>query len=193
LDWATSLDRLFDDPRDAQALQWAEEAIKRGDGTPGQRRALGLLTGGEDIVDLLATTPDAVRRLLDSVDAQKWEEAPGAHEWNAIQIVHHLADNEAVNAVRIRSVLTESKPEIFGYDSDPWTRFFDIEPIEHAFERLVTGRRNTVALARSLSPEDLDREGFLSYRGSESLRVLLAVLAGHDRDHLDQLKATLGV
>jgi hypothetical protein len=68
LDWATSLDRLFDDPRDAQALEWAEEAVKRGDCTPGQRRALGLLTGGEDIVDLLAATPDAVRRLLDSVD-----------------------------------------------------------------------------------------------------------------------------
>jgi hypothetical protein len=117
---------------------------------------------------------------------------PAENEWNAIQIVHHLADNESVNAVRIRSILTESNPEVFGYDSDPWTRFFDIEPVEHAFERLVTCRRNTVTLARSLSAADLDREGFLSYRGSESLRVLLAVLAGHDRDHLEQLKATLG-
>ena len=150
-DWATSLDRLFDDPSDIQALEWAEEAIKRGDCTPGQRRAFGLLTGGEDIIGLLAATSDGVRRLLDSVDPQRWSEAPNADEWNAIQIVHHLADNEAVNAVRIRAVLTEANPEVFGYDSDPWTRFFDIEPIEHAFERLVTGRRNTVALARSLS------------------------------------------
>ncbi|KOT90814.1 hypothetical protein ADK86_25065 [Streptomyces sp. NRRL F-5755] len=117
--------------------------------------------------------------------------APGDGEWNAVQIVHHLADNEAVNAVRIRSVLTEDTPEIFGYDSDPWTRFFSVEPVEDALERFEVSRRNTVALVRSLSSEDLDRKGVLSYRGAESLRVLLAVLAGHDRDHLDQLRDTL--
>ncbi len=191
LDWATSLDRLFDDPHDPDALAWTGDAVRRGDGTPGQRRALELLTGGDDIVDLLEAAPGRVRRLLDSAPTRRWAEAPAPGEWSAVQIVHHLADNEAVNAVRIRSILTEPKPEIFGYDSDPWTRFYDLEPVEHALERLEVSRRNTVALVRALSAEDLDRQGFLSYRGHESVRVLLAVLAGHDRDHLDQLAVAL--
>lgn len=191
LDWANALDRLFDQPEDPQARDWATAAVAEGRCTPGQRRAFGLLAGGRDILDLLTETPATVRDLLASTEAQSLAEPPAPGEWSALQIVHHLADNEAVNAVRIRSILTEDTPEIFGYDSEPWTRFFDIEPIHDALDRFVTARRNTVALARSLSREDFDRRGVLSYRGAESVRVLLAVLAGHDDDHLDQLRATV--
>ncbi|WP_078952252.1 DinB family protein [Streptomyces sp. NRRL F-5755] len=191
IDWASALDRLFEDPQNQKIRSWAEGEIARGACTPGQHRAYGLLTTGESVVELLQTTPGAVRKMVESVPADRLLVAPGDGEWNAVQIVHHLADNEAVNAVRIRSVLTEDTPEIFGYDSDPWTRFFSVEPVEDALERFEVSRRNTVALVRSLSSEDLDRKGVLSYRGAESLRVLLAVLAGHDRDHLDQLRDTL--
>ncbi|MEU3413025.1 MULTISPECIES: DinB family protein [unclassified Streptomyces] len=191
IDWANALDRLFENPHDQEIRSWAEGEISRGACTPGQHRAYELLTAGESVMDLLQATPGAVRKMVESVPAHRLTVAPGDGEWNAVHIVHHLADNEAVNAVRIRSVLTEDTPEIFGYDSDPWTRFFAVEPVEDALERFEVSRRNTVALARSLSSEDLDRKGVLSYRGAESLRVLLAVLAGHDRDHLDQLRDAL--
>ncbi|MEW1690523.1 DinB family protein [Streptomyces sp. NPDC091265] len=191
LDWASALDRLFESPEDEEVRDWAEEQISLGLCTPGQRRAYGLLTEGEGVLDLLAETPDAARELVKSAPEQSLKIPPGEGEWNAAQVIHHLADNEAVNAVRIRSILTEDTPEIFGYDSDPWTRFFDVESVEEALERFTVSRRNTVALVRKLSSQDLDRHGVLSYRGAESLRVLLAVLAGHDRDHLDQLRDTL--
>lgn len=191
LDWATVLDRLFEHPDDAELRAWADRAVAAGQATPGQRRAYGLLVAGRDVVELLAEAPATARRLLADADPRLLRTAPGEGEWSATQIVHHLADNEAVNAVRIRSILTEETPEIFGYDSDPWTRFFDVEPIEDALSRFEYGRRNTVALVRSLALADLDRRGVLSYRGAESLRVLLAVLAGHDQDHLDQLATAL--
>ncbi len=191
LDWATVLDRLFDQPEDPQAREWAAAAVAEDRCTPGQRRALRLLTEGRDTLDLLADSPTVIRDLLASAKPERLADAPAPGEWSALQIVHHFADNEAVNAVRIRSILTEDTPEIFGYDSDPWTRFFDLEPIEDALERFATARRNTIALARSLDRADLDRRGVLSYRGAESVRVLLAVLAGHDDDHLDQLRATI--
>jgi hypothetical protein len=191
LDWATALDRLYDVPEDPQIRAWAEEAIAADRCTPGQRRAYGLLTAGRDILDLLADTPVTVRQMLAEADPQRLATAPAEGEWTVVQVVHHLADNEAVNAVRLRSVLTEDTPEMFGYDSDPWSRFFDLEPVEDALVRFETARRNTVALARSLSPADLDRKGVLSYRGAESVRVVLAVLAGHDKDHVDQLRATI--
>lgn len=191
LDWASVLDRLFENPEDQEIRSWADAQISAGICTPGQRRAYELLTAGEGVLDLLAASPGAARKLVESVPAHRLAVAPGAGEWNAVQIVHHLADNEAVNAVRIRSILTEDTPEIFGYDSDPWTRFFEVESVEEALERFTVSRRNTVELVRRLDSQDLDRKGVLSYRGAESLRVLLAVLAGHDRDHLDQLRDTL--
>lgn len=191
LDWASVLDRLFEKPEDQEIRSWADEQISLGHCTPGQRRAYELLTAGEGVLDLLAAAPESARKLVESVPAPRLAVSPGEGEWNAVQIVHHLADNESVNAVRIRSILTEDTPEIFGYDSDPWTRFFSVESVEDALERFTVSRRNTVALAHQLSSQDLDRKGLLSYRGAESLRVLLAVLAGHDRDHLDQLRDTL--
>ncbi|WP_329049280.1 DinB family protein [Streptomyces violaceus] len=191
LDWANALDRLFDNPDDADVGPWAAARIEAGACTPGQRRAYELLTAGESVIDLLARTPHIAQQAVESAPARLLTIAPGDGEWDATQVIHHLADNEAVNAVRIRSILTEDTPEIFGYDSDPWARFFRLESVEDALERFVVSRRNTVALVKSLTPRDLDRKGVLSYRGAESLRVLLAVLAGHDRDHLDQLRATL--
>ncbi|MGW7576325.1 DinB family protein [Streptomyces sp. NPDC054765] len=191
IDWASALDRLFENSQDQEVRSWAEHQISLDFCTPGQRRAYELLTAGEGVLELLDAAPATARKLVKSVPAHKLTVAPSDGEWNAMQIVHHLADNEAVNAVRIRSILTEDTPEIFGYDSDPWSRFFSVEPAEDALERFAVSRRNTVALVRSLSSQDLDRKGVLSYRGAESLRVLLAVLAGHDRDHLDQLRDTL--
>jgi hypothetical protein len=187
--WASVLDRLFDEPGDAQARAWADAAVLRGSGTPGQLRAYEILAGGESVPALLAEAPARVRRLLaergDGVDPP----APG--EWSALQVVHHVADNEAVNAVRIRSILTEDEPTVFGYDSDPWTRFYALESLDEALLRWEVQRRNTVRLVAALGAADLDRRGVLSYRGAESLRVLLAVLAGHDRDHVDQLGRAL--
>jgi hypothetical protein len=189
--WATVLDRLFDDPADPEARTWAERACAESACTPGQRRAFDILAAGQDVIGILEATPQAIATILASADERRIASEPIGGGWSPVQIIHHFADNEAVNAVRIRSILTEDTPTIFGYDSDPWTRFFDLEPHQDAVDRFTSARRNTVVLARSLSPADLDRRGVLSYRGVESLRVLLAVLAGHDRDHLDHLTATL--
>lgn len=187
LDWAKVLDALFDDPTDSVLRKWAEDAIAEGRGTPGQLYAYGILAQKESVFTLLADFPGQVKSILLELPAPGHSHAPGPGEWSARQIVHHLADNEAVNAVRIRSVLTEAEPEIFGYDSDHWTRFFDIETTDEALRRFEVQRVNTVRLLESLSARDLDRRGVLSYRGAESIRVLAAVLAGHDQAHLDQL------
>jgi hypothetical protein len=192
LDWATVLDRLFDNPQEVAARAWADAAVERGTGTPGQLKAYEIITGGESVLTLLDQAPTTVRRILaehrHSVDL---DAAPAPGEWSARQIVHHFADNEAVNAVRIRSILTEDEPTIFGYDSEPWTRFYTVESIDDALARWDLQRRNTVRLVGTLSPAGLDRRGVLSYRGAETLRVLLAVLAGHDRDHVQQLRETI--
>lgn len=191
-DWASVLDRLFDDPREPASRAWADAAVEQGRGTPGQLRAYEIITSGEPVLTLLAQAPGSARRMLAGrTDGPEVTAAPVPGEWSALQIVHHLADNEAVNAVRIRSILTEDEPTVFGYDSDPWTRFYAVESLDEALVRWEVQRRNTVRLAGTFSAADLDRRGVLSYRGAESLRVLLAVLAGHDRSHLDQLASTL--
>lgn len=185
--WATVLDEMLKDPSRVDLLDWAENEIRFDRCTPGQHRAVKIIKSGHDVSALLSRTPYVIKEMLRATQPDQWSRNPGPGEWNAIQVIHHLADNESVNAVRIRSILTEDTPEIFGYDSDPWTRFFSIEPIMDALERFRVCRRNTLALMNTMTDVDKDKRGVLSYRGAESLRVLLAVLAGHDLDHMWQL------
>jgi hypothetical protein len=45
-----------------------------------------------------------------------------------------------------------------------------------------------VALLRGLTPEELDRHGVHAERGKETIRHLLRLYAGHDRNHLAQIE-----
>lgn len=187
LGWAEVLDALVRDPADAQARRWADEAVREGRGTPGQLYSYRVLVSGADVLTALGDGPRRVEELLARYAPAPTDQQPVPGEWSPRQIVHHLADNEGVNAVRLRAILTEDTPEIYGYDSEHWTRFFDVESVQEALHRFAVQRENTVRVLRSLSEEDLDRKGVLSYRGAETVRVLVSVLAGHDLSHLDQL------
>lgn len=187
LGWATVLDTLVRDDTDAPARQWATAAAKAGRGTPGQLYSYRVIDSGEDVLTALENGPRRVAQRLAEYQPTPTDQQPEPGEWSPRQIVHHLADNEAVNAVRLRSILTEDTPALFGYDSAPWTRFFNVESVATALHRFAVQRENTVAVLRGLSDADLDRKGLLSYRGAETVRVLAAVLAGHDLSHLDQL------
>jgi DinB superfamily len=189
MDWGTALETLLVEPGDEEARAWADAAVAAGSCTPGQRRAYELALEGADVLAVLERSPAQVRELI--ADRSLIDVAPAPGEWSARQVVGHLADNEIVNGVRIRSVLTEDEPELFGYDSDDWTPFFDVEDVDTTLHRWEVLRANTLALVRRLSPEELSRRGVISYRGPESLRILLAVLAGHDRDHLNQIREAL--
>ena len=37
-------------------------------------------------------------------------------DWTPRQIAHHLADSEMMSAIRIRRLLAEAEPDIYGYD-----------------------------------------------------------------------------
>ncbi len=189
MELAEALDRILLDPHDEAALTEAKRALAGEDCTPGQQCAYELAVEEADVIACLERGPADIRAALAVSSAHDVVPEPG--EWTARQVTLHVADNEAVNMVRLRAVLSEPEPELYGYDSDDWTRFYDLETVEAALQRWEAMRANTVLLLRSLNPEDLSRRGVISYRGAESVRVLMAVLAGHDRDHVQQIRKTL--
>jgi hypothetical protein len=192
--WSQLLDHLLaGEALSAAEHEWAREQIAGGSGTPGQRNAyLVAQQPGWNLIDGLAAAPGQFEALLRPAAAEALLLAPAPGQWSAQQIINHMADNELVNGVRVRLVLTEERPALMGYDSDVWApRFFNLEDTWTAFQRWTLVRENLVRLCRTLSGEDWHRVGFLSYRGDEPLRVLLGVLAGHDHAHLRQLERTL--
>lgn len=192
--WSSILDQLIaGKPVPEEVHLWARAHIADGQATPGQQGIYHITQQpGWNLLENLASNLDHVESLIRNTPEQLLTISPSPNEWPVQLIIGHLADNELVNAVRIRLVLTEDCPNLIGYDSDPWAkRFFGLEDCWTAFQRWTLLRRNLLRLCATLSENDWQRTGYLSYRGEESLRVLLGVLAGHDFSHINQIEAVL--
>jgi hypothetical protein len=121
-------------------------------------------------------------------------ERPG--KWSIAQVIQHLADTELVYGYRARMILTHDTPAIQPYDQDLWSErlhYNDVD-LDRALEQLSILRGVNHALYRRLSPRELDRHGIHGERGAESVRLMLALIAGHDLVHrrqIDRIRAAV--
>ena len=159
--------------------------------TPQQYTARMLsLAEGLDPLAVLATTPGRVGALLAghaSSDLQ-WTPEPG--RWSIAQIVSHLADVEIVLAYRLRMILSAPGGQIQAFDQDAWVASQHAERSDaHLSLTLFAAiRAATVRLLGSLTDEELDRFGMHAERGQESIRHMMRMTTGHDRNHLAQIE-----
>jgi hypothetical protein len=149
--------------------------------------------GEDDPAEVQARTPAAVRQLL--VDAGPLlRQRPDPGEWSVLELIGHIFDAELVVGARYRWILAENQPDIVPYDQDLWVARLDhndAEPEEliAPFEAL---RAANLRLWQRIPVEDRARFGIHRERGPESYELTFRLLAGHDRFHLEQARATLG-
>lgn len=171
---------------------WAEQVVAFKEATSGQIRAYEIATKpGFDLKQSLLSTIEKLEELLKRCPQEGLNMCPAPNKWSVHQIIGHLADNEVCNSVRVRCILTEDCPNLVGYDSDDWERWFRLDDVWTCFTRFKRERMNLLAILDTLHEEEWNRVGYLDYRGNEQLRVLLGVLAGHDENHIDQMKRTI--
>lgn len=156
-----------------------------------QQMLLSLL-GNDDPAEVQRQTVRRVREMIDQA-GEDLRRRPAAGEWSVLELVGHLVDAELVGAARYRWMLSEETPELIGYDQDRWVarlRHNDDSPDELVglFSAL---RQANVGLWDRSSATERQRIGLHAERGPESFDLLFRMLAGHDRFHLDQMRATL--
>ena len=151
--------------------------------------ALLHLLGARDPLDVLRSTPAALREELGRFPAARLNtpEAPG--KWSAGMMIAHLADSELVGAFRLRMTLSHDRPALAPYDQDSWASHLRYENaiLEESLERFTVLRRANVALWSSASEQELARVGLHYERGEESVDKMRRLYAGHDLAHLRQL------
>ena len=163
-----------------------------------------------DRVARLRSTPDEVARLLHGRDDRALSRRPDARSWAPKEIVCHLRDVEELFLVRFQTILAVEDPPILtlsanpealarwgiggeiGHPLDPdrWAeerQYSQSDGLE-AFQAFRRRRREVVGLLDALDHRQWRRGGIHLARARMELGEWVASLAGHDDNHLDQLR-----
>jgi hypothetical protein len=149
---------------------------------------LGLL-GDRDPFEVLGELPPALAELTAGLDASTLAKPEREGKWSINEVVGHLADAELVNGYRIRLVLAQPGSTLHGYDQDLWARELGYRdtPLAASMAQLAGLRESNLRLLRRTPPEHLERFGLHTERGSESVRHIVRLTAGHDLVHRRQI------
>jgi hypothetical protein len=140
-----------------------------------------------DLIDILRINGERWRVLAGGLDRELLDRAPAPGEWSALQCLGHAADTEAtVFAARVRAFrdgradLPAYDPAVQGTPISPET-----DPVAVA-DRLISLRRDNLALLATITEEDLARTARHLELGPVTLRELVNQWAAHDMMHVVQ-------
>ncbi|HEX9614706.1 MAG TPA: DinB family protein [Bacteroidota bacterium] len=148
---------------------------------------------GEDHLKVMSQTPSKIAALLRGKPDRFLTRRPESDKWSVAEILAHLTEGEIVIAYRLRMVVATPGAPIQAYDQDVWQNnagYLQKAPRETL--KLFTALRSmNVRFLKSLKGDMLDRFGIHSERGEESIRRMMELYAGHDVNHVSQIKAIM--
>lgn len=155
-------------------------------------RVLGYLEGREPL-KILSATPRQLAALVKGARKAKLAKRPAPGKWSVTEILGHMADIEGVVGFRIRLILGANGTPIQGFDQNAWAKFSSYARQDPALslEAFRVNRERTVRLLKTLPPRMWGFYGMHSERGKETVRHVTEILAGHDINHLNQIRRML--
>jgi uncharacterized damage-inducible protein DinB len=147
---------------------------------------------GRPLKTILSATPGTIAVLLEKMDPAKVTAPPAPGKWSASEIVCHLADCELAFGFRLRQTLAEDNHVIQPFDQEKWAapyRGIAVTQAQAAFAALRNW--NLVLISRAL-PNDSAKPVTHPERGSMTFLDIVETMAGHDLNHLAQLRLIAG-
>lgn len=146
--------------------------------------------GGDDPLEVMAKSPDRLRRLVKGLTENQLSTKPAPRKWSIKEIVAHLADGEVILGSRYRLVGAHDRPAIPVYDQDAFVENLGAARATTAdlVDDFAMARAVNLGLLDRLPDAAWDRVGLHAERGEESIRKLVYMYAGHDRHHLLQIE-----
>jgi DinB family protein len=147
---------------------------------------------GRPIEAILTATSPALSGLMKKIGPEKSMEPPAPGKWSATEIVCHLADCEIAFAFRLRQTLAENDHVIQPFDQEKWAVIYPgiaAAPALAAFDAL---RNWNLVLVREALPASAGRTVRHPERGTMTFETIVETMAGHDLNHLAQLRRIAG-
>jgi len=150
--------------------------------------------GGQDPIQSMQQAALDLTGLLKNLSEAVSKKTPAPGKWSISEIVAHLADTEWVAGYRFRAIAgDEDGVAIIGYDQDRWavSGNYRAAAIENSLKSFLALREMNLRFLNGLPESAWQKYGIHSERGRETLRDLVQLTAGHDLNHIGQIKKIL--
>jgi hypothetical protein len=155
-------------------------------------RLLGYVADQQPL-EILSATIVQMEQLISASSPDDIVRKPSADRWSAAEILAHLCDSEIAVAYRIRMIASANGCQIQSYDQNIWKEnesYYAQHP-EEAIEALKNLRKMNLAFLKTLPERKWNQYGIHEERGKETIRDVIRLYAGHDRNHFMQIEALL--
>ena len=132
---------------------------------------------------------DGLQILRAAVAGMSHEQAvarPVPGKWSTLEVVCHLADFEIIGADRIKRVIAENEPTLFGGDPNVFAArlAYSERNLDEELLLIALIRQQVARILRTLKPEDFQRRGNHSESGPLTLEALVQRMIGHILHHV---------
>jgi hypothetical protein len=133
-------------------------------------------------------TSGAIRSMLQQIGDADASTRPAPGKWSFAEIVSHLADSELVFGFRLRQTLAEDNPTVQPFDQENWAKAYTGIPADEALKAFSALRDWNLRLIETSLPAAASRKVTHPERGAMTFQIIVETLAGHDLNHLGQLR-----
>ena len=143
---------------------------------------------GRPMEAILISTPAEITSLLAAIGPEMAATPPAPGKWSPAEIVCHLADCELAFGFRLRQTLAEDNHVIQPFDQEKWAATYGGVAASRALEAFTSLRGWNLRLINAALPSAATRPAIHPERGAMTFQTIVETMAGHDLNHLSQLR-----
>lgn len=143
---------------------------------------------GRPVEEILAATPEALRQVAQALTEQQLASPIQPGKWSPAEIITHLADCDLAFGFRLRQTLAEENHVVQPFDQDKWAVQSAGISAHEALAAFTALRAWNLRLIQAALPAHANKAVRHPERGAMTFRTIVETMAGHDLNHLAQLK-----
>ena len=146
-----------------------------------------------DPLELQRQTPAVLAELIADATQLRLRERPDKDKWSIGEILAHMAEDEIASAWRYRQMVEHDGIDLAGFDQDLWARLgnYEARPPQDSLALFRLLRKANLQFLEKLSEQQWECCGIHAERGRITVRELAAHMAGHDANHVEQIRRIL--
>lgn len=140
----------------------------------------------DQLLQQYAQGPELLRATVSRAREDQFLLQPIPGKWSIQQVVCHVADFEPIYADRMKRVLVEENPTLFGGDPDVFAAglHYEHRNLHEELDLIAVVRQQMVRILRQTDIEDFQRTGVHSESGPLTLETLLERITRHIPHHI---------